>query len=70
MGLKRGERPTVMFSNVTALKETGAALLCKIDGDDYWMPKSQIDSESDVNAEGDEGTLVVTQWIAMEKGLV
>lgn len=59
------------FDGVTAVKETDAALLCSFVGDgDHWIPKSQIDEDSEVNQEGDQGTLVVSAWIAGEKGLV
>ena len=61
---------TAEFENVKAIKETDLALLCEIDGEEYWIPKSQIDDESEVYAEDHEGTLVVTEWIAKEKGLV
>lgn len=64
----RGE--TVIFDGVEAIKETGLALLCRIDGAEVWMPKSQIADDSQVTEEGDHGVLVVTEWIAIEKGLV
>ena len=51
------------------LKETPKAFYLFIDGEGYWIPKSQIAdpenySEGDVNA-----TVSVTEWIADEKGL-
>jgi hypothetical protein len=60
----------VEFEDVEALKETKDALLCTIDGDEVWIPKSQIDDDSEVYAEGHSGQLVVTEWIAKQKGLV
>lgn len=36
-----------------------------------WIPKSQIDKESEIShdaEEGDEGTLIVSEWIADQKG--
>lgn len=62
--------PTVEFEHVQCIKETDAALLCVIDGEKVWMPLSQIDDSSEVLREGDEGMLVVTKWIAKQKGLV
>lgn len=50
-------------------KATAAALLCRIDGKDVWIPKSQIDDDSEVWQEGDEGRLVVSEWTAIEKRL-
>lgn len=34
-----------------------------------WLPKSQV-KETDCFAEGDEGTMTVTYWIAKQKGLI
>jgi hypothetical protein len=34
-----------------------------------WMPRSQV-KETDCLAEGDEGTMTITNWIAKEKGLL
>jgi len=62
-------RRTVEFEG-KAVKETDAALLVEIDGKEWWIPKSQIDESSEVRAEDDEGTLVITEWIATEKGLI
>ncbi len=52
------------------LKETDAALLCDIEGEEMWIPKGQVLSDSEVWQEGDAGVLVVTNWIAREKGLL
>jgi hypothetical protein len=60
----------VMFNDVVVRKETEAALLVVIDGDDYWIPKSQLHEESEVKGEGDEGQLAITRWIAEQKGLL
>lgn len=53
-------------------RETPKALLCEIDGDTYWIPKSQIHDDSEVYDAGEnsEGTLVITEWIATQKGLM
>ena len=61
---------TVEFENVVCTRDTDAALLCEIDGAEHWIPRSQISPESEVDAAGDEGTLVVTEWIAAQRGLV
>lgn len=60
----------VTFDDVEALKETEAALLVAIDGEEHWIPKSQIHDDSEVWAEGDTGTLAITQWLATQKKLV
>jgi hypothetical protein len=61
---------TVSIEDVKCIQETAAALLCVIDGDEVWIPKSQIHDDSEVYDEGSSGTLVITEWIAREKGLV
>lgn len=66
--MSRGE--VEEFDGVEAKRETDKALLCVFEGGrEEWIPKSQIDDESKVRAEGDLGTLVVTKWIAEQKGL-
>jgi hypothetical protein len=51
-------------------RETDKALLVKFtDGNEHWIPLSQIADPRDY-AEGDEdGTISVTKWIAEQKGL-
>ena len=41
-----------------------------IDGKEVWIPQSQVDDASEVYSVGDEGTLVITEWIAMQKELI
>ena len=54
------------------IRERRLCLLVEIDGDEIWIPKSQIHDNSEVYDAGDhsEGTLVITEWIAKEKGLL
>ena len=49
---------------------SGKAILVRFDDDDEdrWIPVSQIDDESEVYQTGDDGNLVITEWIANEKG--
>lgn len=63
---------TVEFEDVHVKHATEKALLCVIDGDEHWIPKSQIHDDSDVfdDLQNDRGTLVVTRWIAEQKRLV
>jgi len=60
---------SVTIPDVTVNKETDKALLCEIEGEEMWIPKSQIQDDSEVFAEGDEGDLIISEWIAKEKGL-
>lgn len=51
------------------VKETAMAFLCRIAGQEHWIPKSQV-ADPDDYEEGDVGaTLSVTEFIAREKGL-
>lgn len=61
---------TEEFEDVVAKNATEKAVLCEIDGEDHWIPRSQIDDDSEVYEKGHEGKLVVTRWIAEQKGLI
>ena len=60
------------FSGCFCDKDTDKA--CLVEGVEYseplWIPKSQIDDDSEVYAAGTSGTLIVSEWIATEKGLL
>lgn len=60
---------TCTIKDVTVRRETTLALLCVIEGEEYWIPKSQIDDDSEVYEMGTEGKLVVSQWIADQRGI-
>ncbi len=51
---------------------TDKALLCDVDGVEYWIPRSQIveggtlDADAEVDSAGD---MLVTAWWARERGL-
>ena len=60
----------VRFEDVTAIAETPLAIRVDFgDGVKEWIPQSCIDDDSEVWHEGDEGTLIVSEWIAEQKGL-
>jgi hypothetical protein len=65
----RDGAPTAEFEGVVCVRATDAAILVRIDGEEHWIPQSQVSDDSEVWQEGDEGRLVVSQWIAMQKGL-
>lgn len=54
---------------VTVIRDSGKALLVEYEGEEVWIPKSQIDDDSEVWKEGQEGTLIIPYWLAEEKGL-
>lgn len=59
----------VRIPNVVGKHETEKAVLCVIDGEEKWIPKSQISDDSDVYGKGHEGDLIVTEWFAKKEGL-
>lgn len=61
---------TAEFSDVTCDVETALAIHVNINGQRLWIPQKQIDDRSEVWKRGDRGTLVISQWIAEQKGLV
>jgi hypothetical protein len=65
------KRPTVTIEDVVCIAETDKAILCGLeDGTEAWIPISHICEESDVHEKDDGGDLVITEYIAREKGLV
>jgi hypothetical protein len=58
------------FDGVKSIGETMDALKVVIDGWEHWIPKSQIHDDSEVWTKDQEGELVVTEWIAKQKGLI
>ena len=64
------DEENVEFEDVKAIHASELALCCLIDGKTVWIPQSQIHDGSEVWKAGDQGTLVLTRWIAAKKGLV
>jgi hypothetical protein len=62
------------FPQTECLRETDAAILCRIrswgEQEEIWIPKSQVDDSSEVKGLLDFGELVVSRWIAEQKELV
>lgn len=62
---------TVLFEVEDVEAESDKAILVDIDGVKLWVPKSQIDEESEVySKKSGGGLLVVSRWWAEQKGLV
>lgn len=51
-----------------AIAETEKALLVEIDDEEYWIPQSVIDDDSEVWKKGDAGSLVIAEWFARKAG--
>lgn len=63
----------IAIDGVYVKHETDAALLVVIEGEEYWIPQGQIKEDSEVftaRPEGNEGTLIISEWIAKQKGFV
>jgi hypothetical protein len=62
----------VKDAKCTRLAASGKAILVEAEQFDepVWVPISQVHDDSEVWKPGDEGKLVVTEWIAMQKGWV
>lgn len=64
-------KETVTFDDVECGRDSEKAIFVSVDGKDpIWIPKSQIDDDSEVYEAGTSGKLIVTEWIAKEKGLI
>ena len=57
----------VRLDDVTCIKETAAAVCVTIEGEEHWIPKSQIHDDSEVYADGTSGTLIISAWIAEKR---
>mgnify|MGYP001605071654 FL=1 len=61
---------TVAFEDVVVKRETDKAILVVVEGEEHWIPKGQIDDDSEVwSQKNGEGRLVISRWIAEQKGL-
>ena len=52
-------------------KSAKAILVEDEDGEEVWIPNSQIDDDSDIwedSEKGEEGKLVISEWLATQKG--
>lgn len=61
---------SLAFDDVYCKAESGNSILVDIEDEEYWIPKNQIHSDSGVYQKEDEGTLIITRWIAEQKDLV
>lgn len=60
----------VSVADVTVKAETGKAILCVVEEEDVWVPKSIIDDDSEVYKMGTEGVLIVPAWFAKKNGFI
>lgn len=57
------------FKDCTCIIETDLAIKVEDDssGETAWVPKSQVDDDSEVYGMGHEGDLIVNSWFAKNK---
>ncbi len=56
-------------TDCSVIQETDAAWLLNIDDDEHWIPKSQIKNNDEL-AVDTKVEVEMTEWIAIERGLV
>ena len=58
----------VVVEEATLIRSTDRAGLFDVDGDEVWIPWSQIREDS-VDQDGESGALFLRRWIAQDKDL-
>jgi len=68
MAKHKSDNESVEIDDVEVLAATEAAILIETsDGDEEWIPKSQLRQGTNVIAKGDKGKIIIPRWIAVEK---
>jgi len=49
---------------------TDRALLLDLEGEEVWVPRSQVRNDSDIESAGDAGCVYITTWFAKKENLV
>lgn len=58
------------LGSTSVIAETEKAILCEVEGEEMWIPKSVIHDYSEVyGGEGEEGELIVQGWWAQKQGI-
>lgn len=71
---QRRQKPSKSSNRFVAIEgaeitaETAKAVLCRIEGQEYWIAFSLLADDS-ICCVGDVGTLIVPQWLADENNL-
>lgn len=60
----------VEIDDVRVIRELERSIIVDYEGEELVIPKSQISSESEVQGEGDEGTLVIPKWLAEDRDML
>ena len=59
------------IGDVRLVRTTDKALLVEYEGEEIWVPRSQVDDDSEIYSDkqvGETGLLVIPYWLAEEKG--
>lgn len=59
----------VFIKNVECIRDTPRAILVVVNGEEHWIPQTQVHADSEVYSRGDTGKLVMSKWIAAQRGL-
>jgi hypothetical protein len=59
---------TVVIADVTLVRSTRKAGCYELDGDEFWIPWSQL-REGSVDKDGESGDIKIPLWLAEEKEL-
>jgi len=67
------DEKNVFAKGVKCVRHTNKAILIEIEGEggkksEHWIPQSMVHADSDVYKAGDCGKLVISKWIAKERG--
>lgn len=62
----------VSLEDVECVLMSTEAILCRINGDEVWIPLSEIADDSEVfdDEEHKFGTLVIPEWLAIAKNVL
>ena len=61
---------TCEFDDISVIRETDAALLVVSEGEQMWVPKSQLLDGTEIDTVHDVGRMVIPHWLAEKKELV
>lgn len=69
MAVKEYDEKNVVISEATCVRESKKAVLVRVEGKEFWVPQSQVHKDSEVWVANDQGKLIISKWIAIERGL-
>jgi hypothetical protein len=67
MSRDEDDHEDVSFPDAQCVSSTPMALLCRVIGDEHWIPRSVISDDSEVYERGHVGKLVVRKWFARKE---